>query len=111
MKYLVFILIGLAGVWLGSFLARRRHENKASETSQAKLDRVNQAKRVKKEKAKKQIFALLLERGRVTNDMIETLLGVSDATATNYLEELEQEGKIIQHGEVGRGVFYTSRNG
>ncbi len=25
------------------------------------------------------------------------------------LDELEKEGKLTQHGEIGQGVFYTSR--
>lgn len=43
---------------------------------------------------------------RVTNDEVEELLGVSDATATRYLEALEQEGYLRQVGEQGRGVYY-----
>ena len=38
---------------------------------------------------------------------VENLLGVSDATAERYLNELEAEGKVKQTGETGRGVFYT----
>lgn len=45
--------------------------------------------------------------GRVSNNDIEKLLGVSDATATRYLDELEKEGKIHQVGTSGRSVFYT----
>ncbi len=45
--------------------------------------------------------------GRVSNNDIEKLLGVSDPTATRYLDELEKEGKIHQVGTSGRSVFYT----
>ena len=51
---------------------------------------------------------ILSGQGR-TVDQICRELGVSDATATNYLEELEKEGKIKQHGDTGRGVFYTPK--
>jgi len=34
------------------------------------------------------------------------LLGVSDATATRYLEELEHEGLIKQQGETGKYTYY-----
>ncbi len=44
---------------------------------------------------------------KVSNDDIEKLLGVSDATATNYLSELESRGKISQIGKDGRYVYYT----
>ena len=50
-----------------------------------------------------------MSRGRIANNDVQILLGVSDATATNYLDELEKEGKIKQHGEIGRGVFYTPK--
>lgn len=44
--------------------------------------------------------------GRITNNEVEKMLGVSDATATRYLEELEKMGKIKQVGEHGAGVYY-----
>lgn len=48
-------------------------------------------------------------QNRVTNDNVQKALDVSDATATNYLEELEEEGKIRQVGTTGRGVYYELR--
>ncbi|MEA2112900.1 MAG: DeoR family transcriptional regulator [Patescibacteria group bacterium] len=42
----------------------------------------------------------------VTRNEIEELLDVSDQTARKYLNELEDEGKIEQIGESGRGVTY-----
>jgi len=44
---------------------------------------------------------------QVTNDEVEKLLHVSDATATRYLSALEKEGKIRQIGKMGTGVAYT----
>jgi len=61
----------------------------------------------RKEESKQKILKLFQKQERVTNNDVEKLLDVSDATATNYLEELEQEGVIIQQGKTGRGVFYT----
>jgi hypothetical protein len=43
---------------------------------------------------------------RITNDEAEKLLGISDATATRYLEELEKEGLLEQVGHIGQGVYY-----
>jgi len=45
-------------------------------------------------------------QSRATNDDIQRILGVSDATATRYLEALEKEGLIRQVGGKGRGVYY-----
>lgn len=60
----------------------------------------------KKEKNKDNILSHLREKGSVTNNDIEKLLGVSDATATRYLSELEKEGKVEQIGKTGQGVEY-----
>ena len=43
---------------------------------------------------------------QVTNDEVEKLLHVSDATATRYLETLEKEGKIKQVGKTGKYTHY-----
>lgn len=45
-----------------------------------------------------------------TNDDIQKITGVSDATATRYLEELEQAGEIRQVGTVGKSVKYERVN-
>lgn len=43
---------------------------------------------------------------KIKNDDIQKLLGVSDATAERYLNELEKEGVLKQVGGEGRSVFY-----
>lgn len=43
---------------------------------------------------------------RITNDEVEEILSVSDATATRYLDELEKEGLLEQVGQIGQGVYY-----
>ena len=60
----------------------------------------------KKEEGKEKILEILKEKEKITNNDVEKLLGVSDATATNYLQELENEGKVEQVGKTGRSVFY-----
>ena len=62
-----------------------------------------------KERNKRTVLNLFNGRTEVTNNDVEMLLGVSDATATNYLQELEDEGKIRQVGTVGRAVRYRRR--
>ena len=63
----------------------------------------------KKEEGKQKILKLLREKDEIKNDDVEKMLGVSDATATNYLEELEVEDKIYQVGERGRYVVYRKK--
>ena len=59
-----------------------------------------------KERNKEAILDILETQHTLTNNQVEQLLGISDATATRYLEELEKEGKIRQVGRTGRSVYY-----
>lgn len=70
------------------------------------LRKANVARLKKKEEAKEKMLELLNKQGRITNDEVEKILGVSDATTERYLEELEKEGAIIQKGKTGKNVFY-----
>jgi len=45
----------------------------------------------------------------LTNADLRKLLRVSEATVTRYLDEMEKEGKVTQHGATGQGVYYTLR--
>lgn len=53
------------------------------------------------------ILTELNKKNKITNDEVEKLLHVSDATATRYLSALEKEGKIQQVGKTGKAVEYT----
>lgn len=61
-----------------------------------------------KEENKEKILLVLgnSNEKKIQNNDVEKLLGVSDATAERYLDELEKEGKLIQRGKAGQGVFY-----
>lgn len=54
---------------------------------------------------KKKVLEMLDGKDKITNDDVQRLLGVSDATAERYLNELEKEGVLRQKGEK-KGVFY-----
>ena len=68
----------------------------------------NTQQKEKQENKEKILQELTLRgaQGKITNNDIEKLLNVSDATATRYLEELEKENKIEQIGKTGRSVYY-----
>lgn len=55
----------------------------------------------------KKIMAMFDGKEKIANDDVEKALGVSDATAERYLNELEKEGLIKQVGETGKYVYYT----
>jgi len=59
-----------------------------------------------KEERKHMILAYLKEKKSITNNQVEMLLGISDASATKYLQELEDEEKITQIGKEGSFVHY-----
>ncbi len=104
-QFLLIILI-IAIVLLGYFWIKNKVKKCGFPLVKARL-----IKQVNKNKAKNKILELFKTRDKINNTDVENLLSVSDATSTRYLEELEKEGKIAQHGKIGRGVFYTQING
>jgi Fic family protein len=59
-----------------------------------------------KEKNLERVMEYFSGRGQVSNDDVEQFLGVSDATAERYLNELEHSGRIRQVGQTGKHVVY-----
>lgn len=60
----------------------------------------------RKRKKLDKILEAVTKHGSITNDQVEKLLHVSDATATRYLTRLEKEGKLKQEGKTGKSVKY-----
>ena len=103
-QILIFILgvvVGGAAVWI---FARRGLKSRG----QADGPTANLIGRQAEEKKrnKEALLGILETQTPLTNNQVEQLLGVSDATATRYLEELEKEGKIRQVGTTGQAVYY-----
>ena len=71
------------------------------------LTRARVAIQDRKRKKRDKIMAALTTKNKITNDEVEKLLHVSDATATRYLSALEKEGKIKQVGKTGKAVVYS----
>lgn len=96
MNYVILIIVAIAGIALGMYLARR----KANAGFIAK-------QMERKTENKQKILAFIRANGKIQNNDVEKLAGVSNATAERYLDELEKEGKLAQHGAIGQNVFYT----
>jgi uncharacterized membrane protein len=64
---------------------------------------------LRKQKKLVKIMTLFAKKSHITNDEVEKLLHVSDATATRYLSELEKRGIIKQTGKTGHAVSYTKK--
>ncbi|MCK4386708.1 MAG: DUF977 family protein [Candidatus Pacebacteria bacterium] len=102
MNCLVLILVGIVGIIIGGYFGSKK--KKCLIFGQSKKKQENKAK----------ILEFLREHGKnlpagrqVTNNNVEKLCGVSHATAERYLNELEKDGKLTQHGKIGQNVFYT----
>lgn len=98
MNYLVLIIVAVVGIALGMYIARRK-ANAGFITKQVEQKAEN----------KQKILMFVQEHGKIQNNDVEKLVGVSNATAERYLDELENEGKLTQHGVIGQGVFYTPK--
>lgn len=101
-------LVGIGimiGIGVAYFVFRKIGDRAQKAQSINPLEAKIAEQRRQKEERKEKILAALAERGRITNNEVEEMLGVSDATATNYFQELEDEGKIVQKG-AGRSVYY-----
>ncbi|OGD66754.1 hypothetical protein A2442_01365 [Candidatus Campbellbacteria bacterium RIFOXYC2_FULL_35_25] len=93
MNFILLIIVAIAGIIIGSYFG-------------VKKDGLIFGQTKKKKENKERILKFLETNEKVTNNDIEKLLGVSDATATRYLNELEKEQKIKQIGTVGHAVYY-----
>jgi len=102
MNYFLLIIVAVAGIVLGSYFARRNVHKQASAGPGGPLTRQSEEKARNKEK----IMEFVRTHEKTANNDVEKLLGVSDASATRYLDELEEEGKIRQIGTTGRHVYY-----
>ena len=71
------------------------------------LNKARETIQFRKRKKLDKIMEMLNKKDKVSNNDITELLRVSDATATRYLNILEQKGKIKQSGKTGKFVFYT----
>ena len=105
MNYTILIIVGIAGIIIGSYFGVRKREPNLSEPNGQRNLFFEQSKR--KRKNKKRILEFLRENEKITNNDVERLCRVSNATAERYLDQLEKEGELTQHGKIGTNVFYT----
>lgn len=92
MAYFITFIIAFALGWILSSQKR-----KVSFTSKQQKE---------KQAGKDAIYGLLETNHPLTNNDVEAMLGISDATATRYFDELEKEGKVRQIGKMGGHVSY-----
>src|SRR3989344_7912069 len=86
--------------------AKPVRENSKPSLARELLISARNAMQFRKRKKLDRVMSLFLKQSKITNDEVEKLLHVSDATATRYLSQLEKEGKIQQSGKTGKAVSY-----
>lgn len=111
MNFVLLIIVFLFGWVLRSFFIKAETKNIQYQNIAQKvlgpLARGRIKRQREKEDRKSKVLVVLKGQGRITNDDVEKLVNVSHSTATRYLDELEQEGKIIQKGTIGQSVYYV----
>lgn len=101
-QFIFFLIIGVVGIVIGYYFSARRNIKISGSASERRQAREKNLATLRKK------FASASSK-KITNNEVEKLLGVSDATATRYLEALEQEGVIEQIGKEGRSVYYKAK--
>jgi hypothetical protein len=101
--YFYYVVIFLLPLLVGIFKTKKSKEKKAVLSVSALV------KKQAKDKAdnKQKILKFLEGKEKITNNNVENFLGVSNATAERYLDELEKEGVLKQVGDIGQGVYYV----
>ncbi len=100
------IILLIVGILIGVGISRWCLAKKKGEEKDGCGTLVNTKQTDEKERRKAEIMKLFETQEEVRNRDVETLFQVSDATATNYLTELETEGKVRQVGVFGPLVSY-----
>jgi len=94
---MTYLITAIIAFFLGYVVASKKHSSTPNLISKQQKE---------KEQNKQAIYELLETNRPLTNNDVEVMLGVSDATATRYFDELEKEGKVRQIGKTGRHVSY-----
>jgi len=108
MNFILGLTIGLIIGGIVVWFLMKNKKQAAKEPVAKELKFENPAVEVKKENLIKleQFIAEKSATDKITNDDIQALLSVSDATAERYLQTLEKQGKLKQHGIIGKEVYY-----
>jgi len=108
---MIYFIIGLVVGIIGTYLVLRPQLNKVKEKPKETIQEIkdsNPAVEERKENLVKleKFIAEKSAEDKITNDEVQNMLKVSDATAERYLQELEKNGLIKQVGNIGKDVFY-----
>ena len=104
MEMLIYLGVGFV---VGYLIAKSKFKNQSLKLEE-RVDEKPSQREIKAEN-KDKVRGYFDGHSGVTNNDVQELLGVSDATATRYIEELEKEGFIRQIGLTGNAVRYERK--
>lgn len=84
---------------------QRQVEEKLKEEVDARRQKANQERQTRREENLMKIEKLIEVKKQINNDDVRELLHVSQSTATNYLQTLENRGTIKSEGK-GKATVY-----
>jgi Fic family protein len=100
MNYIIGFLVGaFVGMIVSAFMFRSKCEC-------PKNDQNTPAQNKRDENLEKLKIIIAKTDKEITNDIVQNAMGVSDATATRYLDELEKQGIIKQLDKTGKYTRY-----
>src|SRR3989344_2115843 len=105
MAPIIYIAMGFL---FGVAFAKWRFDSQMRAHPAVKHKIINPAQMESRQENLEKILELLKQHDELTNDIVEKALGVSDATAERYLQELESQGKLTQVGQRGKYVIYKA---
>jgi len=100
------ILIGIAALlfFASHEFSKGRHHGEPMNP----LDAANDARQQEKARNRQALMEYLDSHERITNDDVERILNVSHATATRYMDEMQEEGLVHEVGE-GAATHYKKK--
>ena len=102
-----FVIAGIvAYIYVAYFWPRSDKDNTNGASNQSGNDMNAEKKRNMEENLAKLEKHIAGMSGKIRNNDVEKLLGVSDATAERYLQEMENRGLLKQIGTIGKHTHY-----
>ena len=106
--FLMGIIVGVGGALIFTQIHTSGEDSLLTPRSQSgKEDIIEEGEQGKAENLTR-LRVYLEGKDQITNAEVEELLDVSDATATRYLDTLEDEG-LVEQKDAGRSTYYEIR--
>jgi predicted HTH transcriptional regulator len=110
MKETIFLIIGLVvGYVAGRMMSKGNNLSVPAGLLPSEGEKgtiINPEQVRQRQEHLQKVLEMAKSNNQITNDEVQKALGVSDKTTERYLQELENQGKLLQVGERGMKVAY-----